>query len=214
MIVLKIPYQTLIQHGDNGAVRGAHHQFREVIQTTEGQLVAERLLPAVPFGSDPDFPPSTLIGQVASEALALAEVRAATAVAAEQNRDAAVSARDAAIAERDAAIAEKAAAVAQVETLTAQISALNAEISALTAQPERPPGKWWPHAAAFLEEFTQEELLAVHSNQVPLVIQLLMTLLAWNGEVWSSDSRIAMGLQALVSLGVLTPERRAAILAE
>lgn len=207
MSFLKIPYQTLIQHDDDGVVRGAHHQFREVITNEQGQRLAERLLPAVPFGSDPDFPASTLIGKVASDALALAEVRAAATAAAEQTRDAAVSARDAAIAERDAALSQRDAALAEVESLTAQIVAL-------TAQPARPAGKWWPHAASFLEEFTSEELFGIHNSQIPLVVQLLMTLLAWTGEVWSSDSRISMGLQALVSLGVLTPERRAAILAE
>jgi len=211
MTVIKIPYQTLIQHDDNGVVRGAHHQFREVIKNDAGVRVAERLLPAVPFGSDPDYPASTLLGQVAENALALAELRAAAVSAAEQTRDEAVAARDAAIAERDAAVTEKAAAGAASDDAIAQ---LQAQISALTAQPERPPGKWWPSSASFLEEFTADELLAIHTSQVPLVVQLLMTLLAWNDEVWSSDARIMMVLQALVSLDVLTPERRSAILAE
>jgi hypothetical protein len=200
MTVIKVPYQTLIQHDDNGVVRGAHHQFREVILNDSGVRVAEKLLNAVPFGSDPDFPASTYLGQVTADALALAELRAAAVSAADLARDNAVDASAQAIAERDAALA-------QVEPLTAQISAL-------TAQPPRPPGKWWKNSATFLQEFAAEELFAIHSSQVPLVVQLLMTLLAWTDEVWSSDQRIIMGLQALVSLNVLTPERRAAILAE
>jgi hypothetical protein len=225
MTVIKIPYQTLIQHDDNGVVRGAHHQFRRVILNEVGVRVAESLLPAVPFGTDPDFPASTLLGQATEDALALAELRAAAVASAEQTRDEAVAARDeavaardeavaardAALSQRDAAVAEKAAAVAAAEEAIAD---LQAQISALTAQPERPPGKWWKNSAKFLQEFTAEELLAIHTSQVPLVVQLLMTLLAWTDEVWSSDQRIIMGLQALVSLGVLTPERRAAILAE
>lgn len=198
--VLKIPYEGLLRWDENGVFRGAHHQFREVILTADNTVISEKLLPAVPWGSDPDFPAPSLISLALNDALAESSLRAAAQSAAELAKDAAVSERDAAIAERDAALA-------QIETLTAQISAL-------TAQPPRPPGKWWPHAAAFLEEFTPDELFAVHTSQVPLVVQLLMTLLAWTGEVWSADSRISMGLQALVSLQILTPERRAAILAE
>jgi len=207
MTKLKIPYEILIRYGPNGEYQGAHHIFREVILDESESPLSERLLPATPFGSDPDFPPSLLLGLVASEALAENSLKAAALSAAELVRDAAIAARDEAVVAQNEAIAARDVALSQVETLTAQISAL-------TAQPERPPGKWWPHAAAFLEEFTPEELLAVHTSQVSLVVQLLMTLLAWTGEVWSADSRISMGLQALVSLGVLTPERRTAILAE
>jgi hypothetical protein len=211
MTAIKIPYQTLIQHDDNGVVRGAHHQFREVIQDATGVRLAERLLPAIPFGSDPDFPASTLLGQATEDALAWAEVSAAAVAAAEQARDEAVAERDAAVALLEAAVSEKAAAAAAAEESIAQ---LQSQISALTAQPERPPGKWWKNSSKFLEEFTADELLSIHTSQVPLVVQLLMTLLAWTDEVWSSDQRIIMGLQALVSTGILTTERRAEILAK
>jgi hypothetical protein len=211
MTILKIPYEILIRYSPSGEYQGAHQIFREVILDENGVLIAERLLPATPFGSDPDFPPSVLLGMVTSDALTEANLKAAALSAAELVRDAAVVKRDAAIAERDAAIAEKAAAVAAAEDAIAQ---LQSQISALTAQPERPPGKWWKNSSKFLEEFTADELLSIHTSQVPLVVQLLMTLLAWTDEVWSSDQRIIMGLQALVSLKVLTPERSAAILAE
>lgn len=211
MTKLKVPYEILIRYGPSGEYQGAHNIFREVILDENGVLMLERLIPATPFGSDPDFPASTLLGQVTEDALAWAEVSAAAVAAAEQARDEAVAARDAALALLEAAVSEKAAAAAAAEESIAQ---LQSQISALTAQPERPPGKWWKNSAEFLQEFTAEELLAIHTSQVPLVVQLLMTLLAWTDEVWSSDQRIVMGLQALVSLDILTTERRAAIFAE
>lgn len=209
MTAIKIPYQTLIQHDDDGVVRGAHHQFREVIQDETGVRLAERLLPAIPFGSDPSFPVSTLLGQVTHDALSLAEARAMDLSAAENLRNHALDARDAALAERDAAVAEKAFAAACADEVIAQ---LQAQIAALTAVPERPAGKWWEDAVAFLAEFTPEETLAIARSDVPLISKLLMTLLAWRGEIWAADQRIQDGLQALVATEVLTEARRQAIL--
>ncbi len=190
MTVAKILYEVLIRCGADGLFQGAHHQFREVV-TENGLVVAERLLPATPFGSDPDFQGSGLLSSLTEEALALAASKVAEAAAA-----------TAAQTEAEAALA---AALAQVETLTAQVAEL-------TAEPERPPGKWWVNAAAFLEEFSSDELFAIHTSQNALIVQLLMTLLAWTDEVWSSDQRIILGMQALVSTGVLTADRRTEIL--
>lgn len=205
MTRLKIPYEILIRYGPSGEYQGAHHIFREVILDETEALISERPLPASPFGSDPDFPPSVLLGMITSDAVAEANIKAAALAAAELVRDAAIAARDEAIAERDSAVAERDAAIAEITTL-------NDQIAALTAQPERPPGRWWPNAASFLQEFTPDELFAIHTSQVPLIVQLAMTLLAWTGEVWSSDQRINLGLGALVSAGIISADRRAAIL--
>ena len=191
MTVEKILYETLIRSGPTGSYQGAHHQFREVVKNDEGVVIAETLLPATPFGSDPDFPSSGLLSTLTEEALALAETK---------------------VAEAAAATAAKATAETALAAALAQVEALTAQVAELTAEPEKPPGKWWVNAAAFLEEFSSDELFAIHTSQVPLIVQLAMTLLAWTGEVWSSDQRITLGMQALVSTGVLTAERRNEIL--
>jgi hypothetical protein len=205
MTRLIIPYETLIRYDASGQFLGAHQQMREVFLDANGDLLTERLLPAVPFGSDPAFPASSLLGQTAESAIASATAATAEAAAAAAVRDAAIIERNEAIAARDAAIAEKAAA----EEAIAQ---LQAQIAALTTVPERPAGKWWENAAAFLGEFTPEETLAISRSDVPLISKLLMTLLAWPGEIWAADQRIQDGLQALVATEVLTEARRQAIL--
>jgi multidrug efflux pump subunit AcrA (membrane-fusion protein) len=221
--VLKIPYEGLFRWDNNGVFRGAHHQFREVVVKADNTVVSEKLLPATPWGTDPDFPVPDLISLVLNDALAENSLRAAGQSAAELVRDAAIAERDAAIAERDAALAERDAALAERAAALAEraaaaasadeaIAELQARINELTAVPERPEGKWWKYSAAFLEEFTPEETLAISRSDVPLISKLLMMLLAWPGEIWAADERIQDGLQALVSLDVLTEARRQAIL--
>lgn len=214
--VLKIPYEALFRWDNDGVFRGAHHQFREVVVRADNTVVSEKLLPATPWGSDPDFTAPDLINLVLNDALADNSLRAAAQSAAEVVRDAALAERDAAIAERDAAIAERDAALAEKAFAAAcadeVIADLQARINELTAVPERPEGKWWKNSAAFLEEFTPEETLAISRSDVPLISKLLMTLLAWPGEIWAADERIQDGLQALVATEVLTEARRQAIL--
>jgi hypothetical protein len=179
-MIIKYPYEILIRFGAAGSFAGAHIQFREVVLDKGENIIAERLLPAVPFGSDPAFPTTEILGELLEDALAQATLLGP------------------AIASRDAALA--------------QVATLQFQIDELTAEPERPEGKWWPNAAAFLAEFNENELFAIHTSQVPLIVQLAMTLLAWTGEVWAADQRIALGLGALVSTQILSAERRSEIL--
>lgn len=220
---LILPYETLIRHNDAGQFAGAHQQCQQVFIDEGGNVITRRLLDPVPFGSDPSFPASTLLGQITESAIANATAATAAAAAAAElrvaalaerdaalvDRDAAIAARDAAISERDAALAEKAFAAACADEVIAE---LQARINELTAVPERPAGKWWQNSAAFLQEFTPEETLAISRSDVPLTSKLLMTLLAWPGEIWAADERIQDGLQALVATEVLTEARRQAIL--
>jgi hypothetical protein len=74
--------------------------------------------------------------------------------------------------------------------------------------------KIWPHAAAFLEEFTLPELAAISLSEDPMVAALRLLLAAWPGEVWSDDLRIGNGLAHLIDSGILSEARRAAILAK
>lgn len=201
----KVIYEVLVRYNNAGEYQGAHVQFREVVLDGEGVMVSERLLPPVPFGSDPDFPASTLLGQITSDALSEASVQAAAAAAATDAKEAAEAALVSAQADLLAAQQEAAAAAATIAQLQA---ALN------PPAPSRPEGKWWTNAVAFLSEFTATELQAIHTSPVPDITKLLLTLLAWPGEVWSADQRIALGLQALVSTGIISPERRTEILAK
>jgi hypothetical protein len=73
--------------------------------------------------------------------------------------------------------------------------------------PEVPGRKTWPNAAAFLGEFSLPELAAISLSTDPTVAALRILLLAWPADVWSDDPRIQMGLDALVSAGVIDVDR-------
>jgi hypothetical protein len=74
--------------------------------------------------------------------------------------------------------------------------------------------KTWPNAAAFLGEFTMPELAAISLSLDPTIAALRLLLASWPADVWSDDPRIQMGLDALVSAGVIDSERQAAIVAK
>jgi hypothetical protein len=73
--------------------------------------------------------------------------------------------------------------------------------------------KVWPNAQAFLTEFTFPEMAAISLSADPTIAALRLLLSAWAGEVYSDDERVQTGLDALVSLGIISNERRAEILA-
>lgn len=193
----KIIHEVLIRYSLSGQFQGAHHQFLERGVDDQGGVLFERLLPASPFGSDPDFPASALLGQVTSDALAAAGVNAAAADALQTARQELETARQEA--------AQAAATIAQLQ------EALNTATNP-PPPPPRPPGKWWATSVSFLSEFTAAELQAVHTCQVPEITRLLLILLTWPSEVWAADSRIIDGMAALVTVGILTDERKNQIL--
>jgi hypothetical protein len=73
--------------------------------------------------------------------------------------------------------------------------------------------KVWATKAEFWGEFTEAEQLAIMDSTVAGIKLLDRQLLVWNGEVWSDDARVQAGLSGLVAVGILTAERKAAILA-
>ena len=73
--------------------------------------------------------------------------------------------------------------------------------------------KVWATKAEFWEEFTEAEQLEIMGSTVAGIRLLDRQLLVWNGEVWSDDPRVQAGLSGLVAVGILTAERKAAILA-
>ena len=207
MPLTKIPYEILIRFGPTGTLQAAQQQFVAVYTDEEGQEITRKLLPAAPFGADPAFPATSLLGTTLEAALASGALQQQATVALEAAQEELRSAQG--------ALAEaKSAAQQAAEAAAATIAQLQASLDAALNPPEptRPPGKWWKHAVELLSEFTATELQAVHTSPIPDMTKLLLTLLAWPGEVWAADERIVSGLGALEALGILTPERKTQIL--
>jgi hypothetical protein len=74
--------------------------------------------------------------------------------------------------------------------------------------------KVWSSSAAFWSAFTDAEKLAILASTIAGIILLREELRLWTGEVWSDDSRVQAGLTGLVAVGILTNDRKAAILAK
>jgi hypothetical protein len=72
--------------------------------------------------------------------------------------------------------------------------------------------KTWPTVTDFWQEFTAPEQLAIANHADPVAVTLRTTLSMWRGEVWSDDARVQGGLNLLVSLAVITPDRKTEIL--
>lgn len=66
--------------------------------------------------------------------------------------------------------------------------------------------KTWPDAAAFLAEFSIEQLAAISLSTNPTVAALRLLLASWPADVWSDDPRIILGLGELVSDGIITAQ--------
>jgi hypothetical protein len=74
--------------------------------------------------------------------------------------------------------------------------------------------KTWPNAAAFLSEFSLEELAAISLSTDPTIAALRLLLASWPADVWSDDARIQLGLSKLVETEIIDETRKAAILAK
>ena len=72
--------------------------------------------------------------------------------------------------------------------------------------------KIWPNVQAFMTEFTMPEKGAIALSMDPTVASLRLELTTWLSDVHSDDSRVVAGLDKLVELGILTTERKNAIL--
>ena len=94
------------------------------------------------------------------------------------------------------------------EQLSAALAQVAAEQSLAAAR------KIWPTVADFYAEFTGTEKYLIHSSTVPVIVVARGDLAMWRGDVWSDNADILAGLDAMVTAGVLTAERRAEILAK
>lgn len=72
--------------------------------------------------------------------------------------------------------------------------------------------KTWANAAAFLGEFSLEEMATISLSTDPTIAALRLLLASWPADVWSDDPRIQLGLGKLVAVGIIDEARRAAIL--
>jgi hypothetical protein len=85
--------------------------------------------------------------------------------------------------------------------------------TALEAEDQRlADRKVWPSSADFWANFTDAEKLAILASTIAGIILLREELRLWTGEVWSDDSRVQAGLNGLVAVGILTNDRKQAIL--
>lgn len=78
--------------------------------------------------------------------------------------------------------------------------------------PAPPDYKIWPNVQQFMTSFTMEEKAAVSMSQDPTIAALRLELSTWFSEVHANDPRVVMGLDKLVELSIITPERKAEII--
>lgn len=72
--------------------------------------------------------------------------------------------------------------------------------------------KIWPNVQAFMAEFTMPEKAQISLSTDPTIAALRLELTTWLSDVHSNDSRVVAGLDKLVELGILTNERKNAIM--
>lgn len=93
---------------------------------------------------------------------------------------------------------------------TAAVELTQEEAEAARAAASR---KIWTDSAAFLAEFSMEQIAAISLSTDPTIAALRLFMAAWKGEVWSDDPRVVAGLDACLSASIITQEQRAAIVA-
>jgi hypothetical protein len=74
------------------------------------------------------------------------------------------------------------------------------------------PPKSWPDVEAFISEFTMEEMAKIGLSTDPTIAALRFLLSGWRSQVLSDDPRVVQGLTALVSVAIISDERRTEIL--
>lgn len=85
----------------------------------------------------------------------------------------------------------------------------DAEAAWLEAQS---PVKIWPDAERFVAEFTLAEMASIDLSSDTTIAALRFMLSTWHSPVHANDPRVITGLDALVSNGIISAERKAEIL--
>jgi len=91
---------------------------------------------------------------------------------------------------------------------------LNTTYEAALAEWDRQqnPPKSWPNVEAFISEFTMDEMAQIGLSTDPTIAALRFLLSGWRSQVLSDDPRVVQGLTALVSVAIISDERRTEIL--
>ncbi|WP_395753312.1 hypothetical protein [Prosthecobacter sp.] len=71
----------------------------------------------------------------------------------------------------------------------------------------------WANSQEFMAAFTDSEKAAIELSTDPIVAGMRRTLDTWDSSVHPDDVRVSGGLAHLVNIGILTEERKAAIIA-
>lgn len=82
------------------------------------------------------------------------------------------------------------------------------EIEAWTA----PNVKIWRNVQEFMKDFTMSEKAAVALSTDPTLAALRLELSTWFSTVHSNDSRVVMGLDKMVELGIISADRKTEII--
>ena len=72
--------------------------------------------------------------------------------------------------------------------------------------------KVWPNVQEFMTEFTMQEKGAIALSMDPTIAALRLELTTWLSEVHADDPRVVAGINRVVELGIITPERKNTIL--
>lgn len=75
-------------------------------------------------------------------------------------------------------------------------------------QPIQPNRKIWSTVSEFWNEFTILEKSGIIESPSTQIKLLNTELAMWRGDVWSDDERVQMGLDALVSAGIISESRK------
>lgn len=72
--------------------------------------------------------------------------------------------------------------------------------------------KVWPNVQEFMGDFTMPEKGAIALSMDPTIAALRLELTTWLSEVHADDPRVVAGINRVVELGIITPERKNTIL--
>jgi len=72
--------------------------------------------------------------------------------------------------------------------------------------------KRWANVQEFMGEFTMQEKAAIALSMDPTIAAMRLELTTWLSEVHADDSRVVAGINRIVELGIITPERKNTIL--
>lgn len=89
-----------------------------------------------------------------------------------------------------------------------------AQHAALNLKAEYDARKVWGTVQDFIAEFTMQELALISLSANPVVAALRFKLATWKDRVFSDNPEVVLGLDVLVSVGILTQLRKDAILAK